>query len=169
MQIVFSDEAYGIIEKALKKKHNKSETGGVLLGHKVDGVFCIVSATAQVNDGFNNHHLFILDGDAESLAAEKIMSEYAIAPKLLGVWHSHTNGNISFSTQDRLSNKVLADSIGEAVSVVVTCSKNNGILMTPYYIGSNGEEEMTEAGCYAIPNEFSAKREDNYGLESFGV
>ena len=159
MQIFFSDEAYRRIEETVRKKNNRSETGGVLLGHKIDGAFYIVSATTQVSDGLNNHHSFILDGEAESLAAEKIMSEYEFTPNLLGVWHSHTNGNALFSTQDRLSNKVLAESIGEAVSVIVTYSKKNGFLMTPYFIGSKDEEETIETGCCAIPNEFLAKKE----------
>lgn len=159
MQIVFSDEAYSRIEESVKKKHNQSETGGVLLGHKIDGIFCIVSATTQVSGRLNNHHLFVLDGEAESLAAEKIMSEYEFMPNVLGVWHSHTNDNTLFSTQDRLSNKVLVESIGEAVSIIVTYSEKGCFSITPYHIRRDGEEETIEMGCYAIPNEFLVKKE----------
>lgn len=119
------------------------ETGGVLLGYRFLWVFYIIGITFPRYSERATRTTFTLNGEEHTEDAEKIMERFIPHLQLVGIWHSHTIEDNSFSLQDRDTNKVLAEKIGRMLSVIITpYEESNGIRLVPYYISKNSIESL---------------------------
>lgn len=103
------------------------ETGGVLLGYRYWRIYYITDVTFPCRCGSNSRMTFVLNGEEHTRQVIKIIKNYLIPPRLIGVWHSHTTDDGTLSLQDEQSNRILVNQMGELLSMIVirTKSKSN--------------------------------------------
>lgn len=117
------------------------ETGGVLLGYRFLRIFYIIGITFPRHFEGATRTTFILNGEEHAEDAKKIVGRFMPNLQLIGIWHSHTTKDDSFSLQDREANKLFAGEIGRMLSVIVIQkSDTDNIRLIPYYISEKGEE-----------------------------
>lgn len=140
--IVITRNAYDRLQKYVYATDFQHETGGVLIGYNWLRIFYVVAFTfPQSFESVNATKMtFVLNGEEHTREMEKIRSKYFIPPKLIGVWHSHITEDVSFSLQDKMSNKLLVNQVGEIVSMIVIQWKGNSIRVVPYCISRNNSQ-----------------------------
>ena len=140
-KIIISKMAYRQLLNHVHANGFQYETGGVLLGYRFLWIFYIIGITFPRHFESATRTTFILNGEEHSEDAEKIMARFIPHLQLIGIWHSHTTPDNTFSLQDKETNKYLAGQIGRLISVIVTQqSKQNDIRLIPYYISKNSKE-----------------------------
>lgn len=117
------------------------ETGGVLLGYRFLRMFYIIGITFPRHPEGASKATFILNGKEHTEDAKKIMGRFIPNLRIIGIWHSHTTKDDSFSLQDRETNRLFAEKIGRMLSVIVTQEPGtDNIRLIPYYISEKGKE-----------------------------
>lgn len=117
------------------------ETGGVLLGYKFLWIFYIMGITFPRQIDGATRTSFILNGEEHAEDAKKIMEKFVPYLKLLGIWHSHTTKDYTFSVQDRMTNRLFVEQIGSGLSVIISWQgRKDNIQWFPYFISKNDRE-----------------------------
>ena len=118
MRIVWEKEAYrSIVCQA--KKNNFSEVGGILLGYRKKNDSYIVDFTLNTS---NSRSSVIINGESESRRVSEKAALYSPSLEFVGVWHSHINGDSSFSSQDIDMHNQLLKYYDEFLSVLFVLS-----------------------------------------------
>lgn len=146
-KVVIAKHAYERLRKHVYATGFRYETGGVLIGYRWCQKFYVVAFTfpRPFRNADATKMTFVLNGEEHTEEMERIKSKYILQPKLIGVWHSHTTEDDSFSLQDRMSNNLLVSQIGEMLSIIVMQRKRNGIQLIPYYISEENQEVLCRA------------------------
>lgn len=117
------------------------ETGGMLLGYRFLWIFYVIGITFPRHSEKATRATFILNGEEHTEDAEKIMERFVPHLQLIGIWHSHTTEDNSFSLQDKETNKILVEQIGRMLSIIVTQRRGSNVIrLDPYYISANSRE-----------------------------
>lgn len=138
--VIVSKDAYHQIKSSVINASGSYEVGGVLIGCKFLNFYFIKSVTVPLYTAEKSKVSFTLDGEAHTLAAQKIIERNKGKLFVLGIWHSHICDGDRFSEQDRKSNRELAASLGGAVSMLAVMSENN-VRLTSYFINKSGREQ----------------------------
>lgn len=140
-KVIISKMAYRQLIDHVRTTGFQYETGGVLLGYRIFWIFYITGITFPRHSERATRTTFILNGKEHTEDAEKIMESFIPHLQLIGIWHSHTTEDNSFSLQDIETNKLLAGQIGRMLSVIVTRQReSDDIRLAPYYISGNNRE-----------------------------
>lgn len=159
-RVVIGKNVFNMLQEHVISTGFQYETGGVLLGYKCLSTFYVVACTFP-RRGRNvqaSKMTFTLDGSEHTKEMERVRQQYIFKPGLIGIWHSHTTEDNSFSAQDMESNGLLVKQIGEMLSVIVIRRKDNSTEVIPYYI-SKGNREFR----------ITANKKDFNSGRSFGV
>ncbi len=118
--IVFSDRAYNAIIDETFSKH-PLETGGILLGHVLDGgIWIVMEVLPPGPDSVHKSAFFKYDEKFVNYLANSVASKYEIPLSVLGLWHRHPGSYDTFSSVDDGSNLKFAKfSIVGAISGLV--------------------------------------------------
>lgn len=139
--ILLTRKVYNQLNKDVQEAGNQYETGGLLLGYKLLGLYYIVAITASDEKDDTTNISFVLDGAKHKVYAAEIAKQFRVQPDMLGVWHSHTNEINHFSEQDKASHKQLVRSIGSSISMLVTMNGTTKELnLIASYITANARE-----------------------------
>lgn len=141
-RVIIGKNAFNMLQEHVNSTGFQYETGGVLLGYKWLRTFYVVACTfpRRGRDVRASKMTFILDGPEHTEEMKKVRQRYIFKPRLIGIWHSHTTEDDSFSARDMESNGLLVKQIGEMLSVIVTREKGNGIKTITYYISKENQE-----------------------------
>lgn len=105
--IVFSNRAYNaIIRESFKK--DPMETGGILLGHIVDGIWVVMEVLSPGIHCIFKVAYFEYDTDFVNYLADSVASQYEYPLELLGLWHRHPGSLDTFSGTDDVTNTTFA-------------------------------------------------------------
>lgn len=137
--VLLSKNAYQKINSAFADAQGEYEVGGVLLGYKLWRIHYVIAVTVSNKSPQKSATSFFLDGKKHTALAAEEANKCCYPPVLLGVWHSHPNGMNTFSEQDRLSNKRLAQTFNGALSILVTADAAE-LCLKSYYISVDGAE-----------------------------
>ncbi len=119
------------------------ETGGVLIGHYVDGFWYVVESIDQGVETHNSRNHFKYDVDYINHQIDYLSKIYKHPLTLLGVWHRHPASMDYFSGTDEITiNKHVDISKNGILSMLVNidpnfrmtfyyCSKDNTLMKTP--------------------------------------
>lgn len=144
-RVLVSGKAYRKISACVTRAGRSYETGGVLMGYKVLDTYYIVDVTTPALTKNRSMISFVLDGSEHTRKSAKIISKYLIKPQVLGIWHSHICDIDRFSEQDRRSNTILARSLGEALSMIVTLQPDkHKVKMTTFLVTRDGRHYPCE-------------------------
>lgn len=134
-KVIIRKSTYHKLLAHVRKTDFQYETGGILLGYKCLRIFYVVAFTFSHHSENTAKMTFILDGVEHTQKMKRIRKKFLFRPQFLGVWHSHTTEDDSFSLQDRKSHRVLVSQFGEIISAIVTRKKEqNKIQIAAYYI-----------------------------------
>lgn len=159
MYVAFCHTAMQKIHNTVKSAFNRYEVGGVLLGHKHCDTYCIIDVTIPNKNSTKTYYEFKLNGDSETKAAIKVSLEYDYQLEFLGVWHSHPNQNLSFSNQDKITNKFLARKYDCVLSMLTILNDNGDVAEDVYEIvNCNKETKLSLCNSDKIPTHFLQKR-----------
>ena len=146
--IVLSERAYKSI-LAETFAHGESETGGILLGHFVNGVWYIIEC---IDPGLVAKHssvTFEYDENYVNHQKEVISRLYNYPLTILGIWHRHPGSMDSFSPTDlssidihvsRARAGILSMLVNVDPSLRMTfyyCGKDNTLMKVPYDVGDD--------------------------------
>ena len=148
MKAIFEPRAVTELKKAIEAAGNHYEIGGVLLGNRDKTDFHVVAVTSPKNSENSTGFSFVLDGRSETRRVQRLQSELRTKVDVLGVWHSHVDGNRSFSQQDRASNLIAAKRFDGAISVLVVCDSGDVISFVGNYIDPVGKEQEISVHAY---------------------
>lgn len=131
-QVLFSERAHAAIVAETHAQH-PNETGGILLGHCLEGVWHVIEAidpgpgarfspvSFEYNTAYVNH------------LARKVAGYYQRPLKLIGLWHRHPGSFDRFSPEDNTTNKRYASrSADGAISCLVNLDPHFRI--TAYHV-----------------------------------
>jgi len=98
--IVFSDRAYNAIIDETFRKH-PLETGGILLGHVLDGgAWIVMEVLPPGPNAVHQTAFFEYDEKFVNYLANSVASKYEIPLFTLGLWHRHPGNYDKFSSVD---------------------------------------------------------------------
>jgi len=134
-KIVMSDRAFAQVYSETKEKGSK-ETGGLLLGHRIDGVWYIVESSDPGYNGVFRHSYHESDAEYANHACTIISRIYKHKLSFLGMWHRHPGSMDSFSGTDDATNMEYAqyprNTGNGCISLLV--NKDPGFRLTAYYV-----------------------------------
>lgn len=136
-KVIVKKSVYQTIRNHVYNTGFQYETGGILLGYRIFGIFYIRAATFSRCSEKTTRMTFILDGEEHTRQMEMLRKGFWSPLDMVGVWHSHTTNDTTLSAQDMESNKLLSNSFGEIVSIIVTQRGADDIWITPYYVSIN--------------------------------
>jgi integrative and conjugative element protein (TIGR02256 family) len=103
--VVLSDRAFkSILAETLT--HGDSETGGILLGHFVEGIWYIIEVVDPGIASINHSAFFQYDESYVNHQIKKISRIYNYPLTILGMWHRHPGSLDRFSGTDLSSIQV---------------------------------------------------------------
>ena len=123
------------------------ETGGVLIGHYVDGFWYVVESIDQGVDTYNTRSNFKYDVDYINHQVDYLSRIYKHPLTILGIWHRHPSSMDHFSGTDEITIKKHVDiSDNGILSMLVNidpavrmtfyyCGKDNSLMKIPYVAG----------------------------------
>lgn len=166
--VVFSDKAYNAIICETLRWH-PAETGGFLLGHKLDnGTWYVIEAIPPGYSENNRqdrvyHEIGYFEPNTtfSEYLSNTIANQYACPLTLLGLWHRHPGSMDVFSGTDDETNSRLARSHDGIISGLVNVDPN--FRMTMRYVLNNGYSVTgkphykivdIEVGTDLIPDDF---------------
>lgn len=142
-EVILSSDAYRQIREQIEDAGNQYETGGVLLGHKKLRRFFIVAVTPPCGIPDPALTAFVLDGPQHTRTAAQLAQRFRRRPSIVGVWHSHICDGAVFSAQDRQSNRLLAQHLGGAVSILAAPAElGRTSVLTSCFIPAHGREHI---------------------------
>lgn len=104
--IIFSPHAFAVVISQLAK-HDKDETGGLLLGIYRDENFYVYDTIFPGPNSIHSECTFIPDQLYAFYYANELKDIYKEDIRIIGFWHSHTD-NKEFSLTDEDTNRVYA-------------------------------------------------------------
>ena len=131
--VVLSDRAYrSIVAEACS--HIKTETGGIFLGRKINGVWFVVESVDPGLEVTMRPDLFSYDADYVNHLISKISILYDYNLEVLGIWHRHPGSMDFFSgIDDRAHDALVHHDVGEPIiSMLVNFDPKFRITM--YYV-----------------------------------
>lgn len=144
-KVVLTRKAYCRIRNSVIAANNEFEIGGVLLGYKFLNRYSVAAVTVSAEPADKSNVSFTLDGKWHTACALKYMQKFWRKPSILGVWHSHICDIDVFSEQDRQSNKRLAESFGDILSMITMLTMpSQDLKFTAYLISTNGKETLCQ-------------------------
>ena len=152
-QVFFSERAHAAIVAETYAQH-PNETGGILLGHCLDGVWQVIEA---IDPGPGSHFspvTFAYDTAYVNHLARKVAGYYERPLRLIGLWHRHPGSLDRFSPEDDLINQRYAVQSPEgAISCLVNLDPHFRI--TAYHVPQdlNYRHLPHHCGDRAIPGE----------------
>lgn len=118
-RVVFSERAYAAIVAETDAQH-PNETGGILLGHCLGGIWHVIEA---IDPGPGSHFspvTFAYDTAYVNHLARKVAGLYQRPLRLIGLWHRHPGSLDRFSPEDDLTNqRYAAQSHKGAISCLI--------------------------------------------------
>ena len=149
--VVFSDKAYNAIICETLRWH-PAETGGFLLGHKLDnGTWYVIEAIPPGYSENNRqdrvyHEIGYFEPNTtfSEYLSNTIADQYACPLTLLGLWHRHPGSMDVFSGTDDETNSRLARSHDGIISGLVNVDPN--FRMTMRYVLNNGNNGYSVTG-----------------------
>lgn len=134
---VISDRAYRSIVSETTE-HGADETGGILLGHFLNGIWYIVEAVDPGINTVNQHSYFEYDGKYVNHLCSKLSKIYNYPLTILGIWHRHPGSFDSFSSTDLTSMaNITNDARVGILSMLVNVDPQ--LRMTFYFCSKRGE------------------------------
>lgn len=106
-RVVFADKAYLAIVAETYEKID-TETGGILLGKQVGGVWCVLEALDPGPNSIFRPAYFEYDTPYVTHLANKTARLYKHGIELLGLWHRHPGSFDAFSSTDDSTNTTYA-------------------------------------------------------------
>ncbi len=105
--IIFSNRAYNtIINETFH--HHPNETGGLLLGYIVDGIWVVMESTISGPNSIHDLAYHTIDFKFSDYQGERISNQYLDELQLLGLWHRHPGSMDVFSGTDDVTNLAYA-------------------------------------------------------------
>lgn len=150
-RVIFSERAHAAIVAETYAQH-PNETGGILLGHCVDGVWHVLEA---IDPGPGAHFTavtFTYDTAYVTHLARKVAGTYQQPLHLIGLWHRHPGSFDRFSAEDDITNQRYASqSPNGAISCLVNLDPHFRI--TAYHVPPDLAYRRLELCCSdtAIP------------------
>ena len=149
--VILSNNAYNAILSQVKDK-DPVETGGILLGHILEGGFWIV--VESISPGWkaiHNEAYFEYDTEFVNYLANEIAIRYETPPQLLGLWHRHPGGFDIFSGTDMITNHRYAERNPQygIISGIVNCDP--GFRLQMYHVDIRNNVNRIE---YSVDNEY---------------
>lgn len=149
--VVFSDKAYNAIICETLRWH-PAETGGFLLGHKLDnGTWYVIEAIPPGYSENNRqdrvyHEIGYFEPNTtfSEYLSNTVANQYACPLTLLGLWHRHPGSMDVFSGTDDETNSRLARSHDGIISGLVNVDPN--FRMTMRYVLNNGNNGYSVTG-----------------------
>jgi len=131
-EIAMTDRAFAQIYNETKNK-GKKETGGLLLGHYIDGVWYIIESSDPGYNGVFDYAYHESDKDYANHVCAILSRIYKYPLMFLGMWHRHPGSMDSFSGTDDITNTKYAESAGNGcISLLV--NKDPDFRLTAYYV-----------------------------------
>jgi len=141
--VVMSDRAYrSIICEACSEI--KTETGGILLGRAIEGVWFIVEV---IDPGLNvtlRPELFSYDARYVNHLIPKISKLYDYSLDIIGIWHRHPGSMDYFSSIDDDSHDKLIHEDLKKTIISMLVNFDPKFRMTMYYVDNNVNYHNTE-------------------------
>ncbi len=160
--VVFSNRAYNTIIRETFDKH-PVETGGILLGHIVDGVWVVMEVLPPGINSIFQYAYFEYDQEFVNYLAQSVANQYEIPLQLLGLWHRHPSSMDVFSATDDETNSTFA-SLSPSGTISGLVNVDPSFRLTMYHLehdcGINSshrplyEKIEIEVGDDIIPKEF---------------
>lgn len=139
-QVIITKKVFRTIRQCVLEADNNYETGGVLIGYHLWRMYLVVAITTPSTNSNSSRVSFFLDGMEHTQKVNDIISGFRCSASALGIWHSHICDGHKFSKQDTLSNRMLAKTLGGALSMLVTKSTHS-IELSISHISTTGTEE----------------------------
>lgn len=102
--VIFSERARAAIVAETFEQH-PNETGGILLGHCLEGVWHVIEAIDPGPAARFSPVTFEYDTAYVNHLARKVAGSYERPLRLIGLWHRHPGSNDRFSEEDDLTNR----------------------------------------------------------------
>ena len=118
--VTVSQRAYAAIVAETSEKH-PNETGGILLGHCVDGVWHVLEAIDPGPEAHCSAVSFAYDTAYVNHLARKVAGTYERPLQLIGLWHRHPGSLDRFSAEDDSTNRRFAS---QSPSGAISCLVN---------------------------------------------
>ena len=131
-KIILSDRAFAQIYNETQYR-KIVETGGLLLGHYMNGIWYIVESSDPGYKGIYRHAYHESDEDYANHVCDIISRTYKYPLNFLGMWHRHPGSMDSFSGTDDNTNAKYAISAGNGcVSLLINLDP--AFRITAYYV-----------------------------------
>lgn len=130
--VVFSNRAYNTIIRETFDKH-PVETGGILLGHVIDGVWVVMEVLPPGINCIFQHAYFEYDQAFVNYLAQSVANQYEIPLQLLGLWHRHPGSMDVFSGTDDKTNSTFA-SLSDIGTISGLVNIDPNFRMTMYHL-----------------------------------
>ncbi len=152
-KIIFSTRAYNAII-AETYGRIKTETGGILLGHIVEGVWYVIESIDPGPKSIFTPTYFEYDTEYVNNLSRAIATQYKKPLNLLGLWHRHPGSLDTFSSTDDGTNTVYAKlNPNGAISGLVNLDPDFRLTMYHVSYPLRYESIRTDAGNSLIPEE----------------
>jgi len=138
--VIINKKALQTISQCVFEANNNFETGGVLIGYGFYKVYFVLASTTPSSNKNSSKISFLLDGAEHTRKANDIISSFKCSPNVLGVWHTHICDGHKFSERDKISNRILAKSLGGALAMLITQTGQN-LMYSASYISTMGVEQ----------------------------
>ncbi|MEB3262440.1 MAG: Mov34/MPN/PAD-1 family protein [Cyanobacteriota bacterium] len=157
-RVIFSDRAHAAIVAETFAQH-PNETGGILLGHYLDGAWHVIEAIDPGPCSRFSPVSFEYDTAYVNHLARKVAGHYERPLRLIGLWHRHPGSNDRFSHDDDITNRRYAiQSTEGTISCLVNLDPHFRI--TAYHVPRdlNYRRLPHHCGDGAIPTELRELR-----------
>ena len=118
--VTVSQRAYAAIVAETWEQH-PNETGGILLGHCVDGIWHVLEAIDPGPEAHCSAVTFAYDTAYVNHLARKVAGTYERPLQLIGLWHRHPGSLDRFSPEDDSTNRRFAS---QSPSGAISCLVN---------------------------------------------
>ena len=146
-KIVMSDRALAqIYSETQEKDKDSNETGGLLLGQFIDGVWYIIESSDPGYNGVFRHSYHESDDKYANHVCKILSRIYKYPLNFLGMWHRHPGSMDTFSGTDDVTNTKYAKSTDDSVCkngcISLLVNKDPNFRLTAYFVEIN-EGEIT--------------------------
>lgn len=132
LKILMTNRAFAQIYNETRDK-DPNETGGLLLGHYIDGIWYIIESSDPGYGGIFRHSYHESDEHYANHVCSILSRTYKHPLNFLGMWHRHPGPMDTFSGTDDVTNKKYAKSAGNGcISLLV--NKDPHFRLTAYYV-----------------------------------
>jgi proteasome lid subunit RPN8/RPN11 len=115
-------------------EHNKTETGGILLGHYVEGVWFVMDVVDPGLKVTRKIAEFSYDEVYVNHLFKKVARTYKYTLKIIGLWHRHPGSMDHFSGVDDQSHKYFVDDVVKNGAISILLNFDPTLRLTAYYV-----------------------------------